>query len=133
MKKFYDKFDNFTRALKRLNEANTAYKSNSENDIYQDALIKRFEFTFELAWKSLREFMTEQGYVANIPSPKGVLSLAYSENFIQNEDIWLNMLEDRNLTSHDYGRDLSSAIADRISNQYCKELILLSKFLLKGI
>ncbi len=133
MKKLHDKYDNFTKALKRLNEANTAYKGHSENDIYQDALIKRFEFTFELAWKTLREFMSEQGYVANIPSPKGVLSLAYSESFIQDEDIWLNMLEDRNLTSHDYGRELSFAIADRISNQYCKELIQLSKFLSKEL
>ena len=72
MIKLANKFDNFSKAVKRLNEANIAYKKNSADDIYQDALIKRFEFTFELAWKTLREFMTEQGYQLEILSPKGV-------------------------------------------------------------
>ena len=55
MIKLANKFDNFNKAVKRLNEANIAYKKNRDDDIYQDALIQRFEFTFELAWKTLRE------------------------------------------------------------------------------
>lgn len=54
MAKLNNKYDNFSNAVNRLNEANIAYRRNPENDIYQDALIKRFEFTFELAWKTLR-------------------------------------------------------------------------------
>lgn len=78
MIKLANKFDNFNKAVKRLNEANIAYKKNSDNDIYQDALIQRFEFTFELAWKTLREFMTDQGYQLEILSPKGVFAFALS-------------------------------------------------------
>ncbi len=127
MKKFADKNTNFFGALKRLNEANTIYKFNKKNDICQDALIKRFEFTFELAWKTLREFLFEQGYAEEISSPKRVLALAYQEGYLESEEQWLSMLEDRNLTSHDYSRELSSAIAERISGQYLKEFARLSK------
>ena len=63
MVKTENKYINFNNAVKRLNEANVLYKKNSDDDIYQDALIKRFEFTFELAWKTLRQFMIDSGYL----------------------------------------------------------------------
>ncbi len=129
MIKLANKFDNFNKAIKRLNEANIAYKKNSDNDIYQDALIKRFEFTFELAWKTLREFMTDQGYQLEILSPKGIFAFAYQEGILSDEALWLDMLESRNLTSHDYGHELSQTIADKISNRYCKELFNLAKYI----
>lgn len=129
MKKLENKYDNFNKAIKRLNEANVSYKKNSDDDIYQDALIKRFEFTFELAWKTLREFMTDQGYSLEILSPKGVFAFAYQEGILSDELLWLDMLESRNLTTHDYGHELSKSIADKISTRYCKELTKLGKFI----
>lgn len=129
MTKLENKYENFGNAVNRLNEANVAYKRNSDNDIYQDALIKRFEFTFELAWKTLREFMIDQGYSLEILSPKGVISFAWREGIIQNEELWLNMLNARNMTAHDYGRELSADIAEDISNRYCKVLTALKKYI----
>lgn len=129
MTKLENKYENFGNAVNRLNEANVAYKKNSDNDIYQDALIKRFEFTFELAWKTLREFMLDQGYSLEILSPKGVISFAWREGIISNEELWLDMLQSRNLSAHDYGRELSADIADKISNRYCKELTALKKYI----
>lgn len=133
MARTVDKFDNFKKAVKRLNEANVLYKSNMDDDIYQDALIKRFEFTFELAWKTLREFMLDQGYQFKIASPKGVLSYAYQESIITDEQLWLEMLEDRNLSTHDYGREISQSIAERISTRYAKEMQALSKYIANAI
>ena len=129
MTKLENKHENFSNAVNRLNEANVAYKKNSDNDIYQDALIKRFEFTFELAWKTLREFMLDQGYSLEILSPKGVISFAWREGIISNEELWLDMLSSRNLSAHDYGRELSADIADKISNRYCKELTSPKKYI----
>ena len=129
MTKLENKYENFGNAVNRLNEANVAYKRNSDNDIYQDALIKRFEFTFELAWKTLREFMLDQGYSLEILSPKGVISFAWREGIISNEELWLDMLLSRNMSAHDYGRELSADIADKISNRYCKELTALKKYI----
>ena len=129
MTKPENKNANFSQAVKRLNEANIGYKRNTDNDIYQDALIKRVEFTFELAWKTLREFMLDQGYSLEILSPKGVISFAWREGIISNEELWLDMLQSRNLSAHDYGRELSADIADKISNRYCKELTALKKYI----
>ena len=133
MTKLQNKYENFSTAVKRLNEANIAYKKNADNDIYQDALIKRFEFTFELCWKTLREFMTEQGYRLELPSPKGVFALAYQEGILDDEALWLDMLESRNLTSHDYGREIAAEIADKISNRYAKALSDLNKFIASNL
>lgn len=133
MKKLSDKFSNFTKALKRLNEANAVYKNHVDDDIFQDALIKRFEFTFELAWKTLREYMAEQGYAGEVVSPKRVLSVAFCEGFIDNEEIWLSMLDDRNLSAHEYSRESSFEIAERISGKYLREFSKLSKLLSKGL
>lgn len=129
MTKLQNKYENFNTAIKRLIEANIAYKRNADNDIYQDALIKRFEFTFELCWKTLREFMLDQGYLMEIASPKGVFALAYQEGFLNDEEIWLDMLESRNLTSHDYGRKVAEMIAEKISNRYTKALTDLGKYI----
>ena len=129
MVKSANKYVNFSNAVKRLNEANVLYKKNSDSDIYQDAIIKRFEFTFELAWKTLRQFMTDCGYLVSNPSPRGVLAQGYQESILSNEQIWLDMLDDRNLSAHDYGYEIVKPIADRISNKYAKELTKLCKYM----
>lgn len=133
MGKVENKLDNLKNAIKRLNEANTAYKTDCENTIFQDSLIKRFEFTFELAWKALREFIVEQGYKLTVGSPKSVIAFAFREGFLDDEQMWLDMLDSRNITSHDYARELCTEIADKISRRYCKELQRLCKFLSENL
>ena len=129
MTKTQNKNANFAQVVKRLNEANIAYRSDPKNDLYQDALIKRFEFTFELGWKSLREFLFSQGYQPELPSPKGVFAFAYREGILQDEALWLDMLDSRNLTSHDYGREISEEIAEKISSRFAKALSELHKYI----
>ena len=124
-----DKYDNFAKAVKRLNESNTAYKSEPTNEFYQDSIIKRFEFSFELAWKALREYLTEQGYSLSTGSPKAVISPAYQEGVLQNEKLWLEMLESRNLSTHDYGNELAASLAQSISEKFVKELQKLVKYI----
>ena len=133
MGKIENKFDNFNNAVKRLNEVNIVYKKDNDDTMYRDSLIKRFEFTFELAWKTLREFLFVQGYSLAIASPKNVIAVAYREGFINNEGIWLDMLDSRNATVHDYDGELSDKIANDISNRYCKELQKLCKFILENL
>ncbi len=128
MVKTMNKYDNLSKAVKRLNEANIRYKKSADDPIYQDALIKRFEFTFELAWKTLRQFMMDSGYQMPSVTPKGVFAYAYQESILQDEKIWLDMLEDRNLSTHDYCFKVAPGIAGRISNKYAKCLAALAKY-----
>ena len=128
MTKTENKNANFSQAVKRLNEANIAYRRHADDDIYQDALIKRFEFTFELGWKSLREFLITQGYQLEIPSPKGVFALAYREGILRDEALWLDMLESRNRTSHIYDDRIAAKIARDISTRFLPVLEDLAEY-----
>lgn len=119
----------FLVSCNKLNQAIDIYLSDPDSDIFQDALLWRFELTFSVAWCSLREFLLAQGYRLELPSPKGVFAFAYQEGILQDETLWLDMLESRNLTSHDYGRELSKEIADKISNRFCKALSDLNKYI----
>ena len=87
-----------------------------------DGTIQRFEFTFEIAWKLMREILVDRGVSVN--SPKMTIKESFREKFFKDGDGWIKMLEDRNLTSHTYKQDLAKEIYERIKN---KHYILLKK------
>lgn len=95
-------------------------------DVQRDAAIQRFEFTFELAWKALKDFYYEKGIDLN--SPKDLFRHAFASGDIQDEKIWLAMLKDRNLTSHTYNEMLSCDVFSRLPS-YFKALQTLKKLL----
>ncbi|WPY01397.1 Nucleotidyltransferase substrate binding like protein [Candidatus Trichorickettsia mobilis] len=79
-----------------------------------DATIQRFEFTIELFWKLLKSILESKG--VEVQYPKDVLREAYKGYLIDHEEQWLQMLKDRNLTSHtyDYDENLADIIYQRI-------------------
>ena len=82
-----------------------------ESQLIHDATIQRFEFTFEIIWKTLKLYLERQGYECGGPRP--TLKKAFSENLIsspEEADVWFRMLEDRNLTTHAYDEALASRI-----------------------
>ena len=90
-----------------------------ESDIIRDAIIQRFEFTFEVVWKTLKLYLERQGHECGGPRP--TLKKAFAENLIPNPeeaDVWLQMLEDRNLTSHAYDEALANRIYGHIVRDY---------------
>lgn len=123
-----NKLINLTNAVKRLNEARVAYNNEPTNDYIRDSIIQRFEFSIELAWKTLREIMLDMYYLdRDINSPRSVIAKAYQEGFIDNENIWLQMLGERNNMAHVYNADIAIEIAKNISLVYAKELSNLVK------
>lgn len=117
MQKFDVKFENFTKAIRRLEEAVSALRDSPANTLYQDAVIQRFEFTFELCWKTLQAYMQEQG-VLDINSPRSALREAYSMKLIEKEEVWIELLTDRNMTSHVYDENTAAEISKRICDIY---------------
>lgn len=81
-----------------------------------DAAIQRFEFTIELFWKLLKRILDSKGVQAVYP--KDVLQQAYQGNLINDEQVWLSMLRDRNLTSHTYNEELADDIFKSIKIYY---------------
>ncbi|MFI3255290.1 MAG: HI0074 family nucleotidyltransferase substrate-binding subunit [Eubacteriales bacterium] len=107
---------NFVRAVKRLEEA---VKLCEENpcDFYFDALIQRFEFSTELAWKSCKEHLRDLGYT-EVNGPKPVMREAFTAGLIEEDEIWISILSDRNLTSHIYDEETAREIAGRVMGDY---------------
>lgn len=120
MGKLKAKLNNFRSALQRLKEAVYELEKSITNDIVRDGVIQRFEFTYELAWKTTKEYLEDLGIV-DTNSPKAVIKEAFAQKLILNEDIWLLMLRDRNMTSHVYKEEMAQEIADRIRKSYVKE------------
>lgn len=80
MSKFTEKYEKLISVTERLKQAITDY-NNVHLDSVRDGVIQRFEFCTELAWKTVREYLIEQGY-ADINSPKSVMKTAFSDGLL---------------------------------------------------
>nr|DAG53519.1 MAG TPA: nucleotidyltransferase-like protein [Caudoviricetes sp.] len=118
MDKFQEKYDHLTAAVTRLREALDDYKKMPIDSI-RDGTIQRFEFCTELAWKTMREYLLDQGY-SEINSPKSVIRQAYAFGMIDDEKAWIALQTDRNMTSHVYDESTAKEIFERIENTYLK-------------
>ncbi len=112
-------------ALKRLGEA---LSEDSANPLFIDGTIQRFEFVFELTWKTLKRALEVEGLLCQ--TPRETLNTAYQTGWINTEELWLQMLDDRNLTSHTYEEPTASQIYENIQTYY-PELLQLAQFLRK--
>ena len=117
------KRDNFLKAVQRLTEALEEYRTRP-SELARDGIIQRFEFTFELSWKALKEHMEDLG-ASGLQFPKQVLKEAYRGGLISNEKVWLSMLDARNMTSHIYNSDQAAKILAAIRDEYTAELLSL--------
>jgi nucleotidyltransferase substrate binding protein (TIGR01987 family) len=100
------KFEKFEKALISLEAIYLKPMQDDRSNV--DATIQRFEFTFELAWKFLKDYFFEQGIELNYP--KEVLQQAFKVDLISDEQLWIKMLNDRNMTSHTYNEKLADEI-----------------------
>jgi len=108
--------DKLEKAHKNLEEAVKI----SRNTLERDGTIKRFEFTFELLWKTLKIILNYYGVDCN--SPKICLKEAFRNNLIDDAEIFLDMLEDRNKTSHIYDEATTIQIFERIKSVYARSI-----------
>lgn len=116
MGKFEEKYSKLKKATQRLDEALNEYQG-TKSSTMRDGVIQRFEFCTELAWKTLREYLTDQGYT-EVNSPKAVMKQAYADGILSDEAAWLSLLNDRNITSHLYDDATAEQVFMRIQTQY---------------
>lgn len=109
-------YQNFELSLKKLEEFISTYDK-SEKD--RAAIIKAFEFVFEQSWKAIQKIAINEG--VDIGSPKKAFSFALQQKWISSEQVWLKILEDRNLTTHTYKEALAHEVSDRIISMYATE------------
>ncbi|HBB93238.1 MAG TPA: hypothetical protein DC042_16355 [Bacteroidales bacterium] len=111
--RFEDGIYNFSRALDRFRETvegKSQYYSDGYGDVYLDIAIKRYEFTFEMAWKACKRALDYLNLKCT--NPRSCLKEAFAQHLIDDESVWLEMLDSRNLTAHIYNefeiRDISA-------------------------
>ena len=117
MDKFQEKYGKFTQAVDRLEESLKDYEA-YPLDTVRDGAIQRFEFCAELAWKTLREYLLDQGY-GEVNSPKAVMKQAYADGILDQEQAWIDLLNARNQTSHIYDEATASEVFQAIREVYC--------------
>lgn len=111
-----ESLESLNRALVRLEEALKESKNQTGSTLYIDGTIQRFEFCIELLWKTLRRALLELGLESG--SPREAIQMGYQAGLIQNEKLWLQMLRDRNQTSHTYEEETAREIFERIPEYY---------------
>jgi nucleotidyltransferase substrate binding protein (TIGR01987 family) len=107
---------NFKALSDALETFQEAIASNPTSQLEKDGTIQRFEYTFELCWKSIRKLLLELGRQEVSSSPKPLFRDAHSEGLISNIDIWFKYIDARNRTSHTYNRKTAEEVFNDIKN-----------------
>jgi nucleotidyltransferase substrate binding protein (TIGR01987 family) len=107
------RFSNFRRALQTLADAVELARQRPLSKLEQQGLIQGFEFTHELAWNVLKDYLDAQGYVGLIGS-RNATRHAFKDGLIQDGEAWMDMIKARNLTSHTYNTTVAEGIATDI-------------------
>lgn len=114
MNRLKEKLKDFQNAYDRLIEGLEMEKTSS---IIIDGVIQRFEFTFELSWKLMKAYLEYQGF-EEAKSPRSTIRLAYQNGIIEDGDQWIDMMIDRNRTSHIYDEEQAKEIYSKIKEKH---------------
>lgn len=110
------RFRNYEKAYQQLEKAIPVFRKDPENFVLQAGLIQIYKFTFELAWKTLKDFLESEGFM--VASPKSTIRQAYASGYIHEGDLWIKALNDRNLTTHTYEEHIVAEVLEAIQEKY---------------
>ncbi len=122
------RLENFTKAVKLLEEIQFLDLAKT-SQLEKEGIIQRFEFTLELGWKTLKDKMESDGLVLYQISPKMVVKEAFKAKYIDQIEIWLDLINDRNLLSHTYDFTVMEEVIPDIQKRYSQALSALHKTL----
>ncbi len=108
-----ERLQQLTNAYQRLQES---LEFPLSEPLVLDAVIQRFEFTFELAWKTLKILLEDEGILCH--SPKSCFKEAFKIGWIDDEDRWIGLLKARNMTSHVYDEGMATDIYKTVKDRH---------------
>ena len=112
--------NSFEKALGRLRAAVKLAEQRELSDLEAQGLIQGFEYTHELAWKTLKNFLESQGML-NLYGSRDTTREAFRNGLIENGEVWMDMVDKRNLTSHTYDEKTAAQVVMTIRNAYFAE------------
>ncbi len=113
--RWIQRFRNYSKALMQLQKF--IDKGKFLNELEEQGMIKAFEYSYELAWNTLKDFYENQGE-SNLQGSRDAIQLAFKRGLIQDGEMWMQMLKDRNRTSHTYNEKTANEIAYSILHSY---------------
>ncbi len=111
------RFNNFLKAFQALVEAVELARSRELSNLEQQRLIQIFEFTHELAWNVLKDYLADKG-IAGLIGSKDATREAFKNGLIEQGEDWMKMIEARNKTTHTYDLKIAQAVADDILERF---------------
>jgi nucleotidyltransferase substrate binding protein (TIGR01987 family) len=122
------RFQNFDRAFVLLRDA-LENGPDSLNPLEKEGVIQRFEFSFELAWKTLKDFMEQDGFVFPTITPRQVLKDGFAAKILSDGQVWVDMLDHRRLLSHTYNLAKFEEAVNAVHERYLVAFDQLHEFL----
>lgn len=115
--RWIQRFNHFAKALTQLREAVELAQQRPLSKLEEQGMIQAFEYTYELAWNTLKDYLAMQGETS-IHGSRDAFRLAFRRGLIQDGDTWMEMVRSRTLTSHTYNEDVARQVVVAIMEQY---------------
>ena len=116
--RWIQRFNNYRKALARLTKGVALSTERGLNDLEEQGLIQAFEFTYDLAWKTLQDLLRALERPNDNGGPNVILQQAAADGFIKDTEGWKELKKSRELTSHTYDEELADEVAEKIVNQF---------------
>ena len=127
-KRWVYRFDNYSRAFTLLQDGMAITKERPLTQLEKEGIVQRFEYTWELAWKTIKDYLEEKGIILETISPASTIKAAFAAKVIKNGELWMEALDTRNQMSHTYDLKNFETTVQKIQTDY---LNLFEKLYLK--
>jgi len=124
--RWQQRFSNYKKALLQLGEAVTLSESRELSDLEKQGVIQAFEYTHELAWTTLKDFLEYKGQ-RDIYGSKDASRKAFQLSIIEDGEGWMDMIQSRNKTSHTYNKETAEEIVAAVTTNYYKLFVSLEE------
>lgn len=128
--RWLQRMNHFQKALAQMEQGVELAGERELSDLEKQGLIQSFEFTHELAWNTLKDFFESRG-TTDLYGSKDTTRKAFEEGLIDRGEVWMEMIQSRNLTSHTYNEETANQILENICDRYFQEFQQLEKELQK--
>ncbi|MBW2735733.1 MAG: nucleotidyltransferase substrate binding protein [Deltaproteobacteria bacterium] len=125
------RFDNYKRAFVLLREAIETMEDRELTQLEKEGVIQRFEYTWELAWKVLKDYLEYEGVILDKITPAAVIKAAFTAKIIEEGELWMRALDARNKMSHTYNLAKFEEVIAAIRAEYLRLLDGLHLYLMK--
>jgi len=120
------RFDNFQRALRQLTLAIQLMEQRPLSDLEQQGLIQGFEFTHELAWNVLKDYLEMEG-IQGLVGSRSTVREAFRRGLVSDGEAWMDMIEKCSLSSHTYNQDVAETLVTAIHESYYRAFLELQE------